>query len=486
MGWLRRIVAMIAANIVVAGGVTAHANPLETRSTSHRAISKVFAHKAIPSGRHGYILMDAETGIVLSARNADDLFIPASLAKIPTTLITLAALGTEKRFETRLVAEGTISNGILRGNLHLIGSGDPSLKTKDLVGLVRQLKQRGIKKVTGHFTYKADALPQTSAIDPYHSQGHLYNPAVSGLNIDFNIHHAAGKKLLLREPGRQAARLVRHIAKDYGIAMPEPKRIAANAFGIAVATHKSDSVSRIAKRMMEKSTNLSAEALGALAVRSMNGKPGSLRHAAQVTSNWLKSESGSIGGAGWTGLNLVNHSGLSTDSRATPRQIASILRLGYQRFGSTFTDMHKLSLPAGYRAFSMRGKFGTMRFVRGYAGFLTIGGRQMVFAIMTNDGHRRALADAGRTGLPSHVWMNRARRLEQSILSEWISDHWQPAPSGTVQVAAATPVTPSISTAHYVPTSAQPLVRESALTTLAMSTTTIPAARFVRATSPVD
>jgi hypothetical protein len=80
-----------------------------------------------------------------------------------------------------------------------------------------------------------------------------------------------------------------------------------------------------------------------------------------------------------------------------------------------------------------------MRFVRGYGGFLTVGGRDMVFAIMTNDTRRRKLADAGTTGLRSTAWMNKARRLEQSILTDWVADHWS---GDAPQYAEAAIITP--------------------------------------------
>ena len=220
---------------------------------------------------------------------------------------------------------------------------------------------------------------------------------------------------------------------------------------------------------MDRSTNLTAEALGALSARSMGKSPKSLAQAANITTAWLKSQAGSIGGAEWAGFRLMNHSGLSTRSRATPRQIAAILRLGYRKFGKAFTDLHKQTAPAGYQAYTLRGKFGTMRFVRGYGGFLTVGGRDMVFAIMANDNDRRKRADAGASGLHSRAWMKKARRLEQAILSEWITEHWSRTP---LQYAAAEKTAQMpVSATPTTPTPSQISAKRATLTTDSTSIT---------------
>jgi len=75
------------------------AGTVETRSTSLR--TQFHAESKGLSGRYGYILMDAKTGKILDQRNADQSFIPASLSKIPTTLVALHALGKNHRFEFR-------------------------------------------------------------------------------------------------------------------------------------------------------------------------------------------------------------------------------------------------------------------------------------------------------------------------------------------------------------------------------------------------
>ncbi len=74
------------------------------------------------------------TGRVLYTRNAGKLVVPASNLKLVTIAAAAERLGWDYRFETRLDATGTVSGGVLHGDLVVTGSGDPSIAAKDLRG----------------------------------------------------------------------------------------------------------------------------------------------------------------------------------------------------------------------------------------------------------------------------------------------------------------------------------------------------------------
>lgn len=406
---------------VAANDLTLHRSILASASASPGPGE---GSESVPDGRSGYLVMDALTGEVLAARNQDDLFIPASLSKIPTTVVALAAYGAERRFETRLLADGAVVNGVLEGDLHLVGGGDPSLQTQDLWKLANRLAGSGIRRVDGRFTYYSATVPETTRIDRAQPAGLHYNPGVGGLNIDYNMRRIHGRRMPISRPGRLAARMLGKMASMRGVSLPDPVRSDAEPFGMEIATHRSAPVSMLLKRMLDKSTNLTAEVLGAVSANTFGLRPQTLGAAAKMTTQWIKAQAGPIDGRGWNGFRLVNHSGLSTRSRATPRQMAEILRLGYQRFGEAFVNLHRDDSPNGGNTFSIHAKIGSMRFVRGYGGFLQVGGRTLIFTIMSNDDHRRAAADAGQTHLGGRHWMHEARKLERDLLSSWIEAVW--------------------------------------------------------------
>ncbi len=79
----------------------------------------------------GLQVCDAEGGEVLAEINAEKLFVPASNTKLFTTALALVRLGPDYRFQTRVIAERPPdASGILRGDLRLVGGGDPTLSNR--------------------------------------------------------------------------------------------------------------------------------------------------------------------------------------------------------------------------------------------------------------------------------------------------------------------------------------------------------------------
>src|ERR1700722_19664153 len=117
-------------------------------------------------GAWGVLVTDAATGEVLYARNADAYFMPASNAKLFTTAFALAALGPDYRVRTTVASPGAIdTNGVLSGDLVLMGRGDANLSNrkfpfnkkeeregppeKVMAELADGVAARGVKEVAG-------------------------------------------------------------------------------------------------------------------------------------------------------------------------------------------------------------------------------------------------------------------------------------------------------------------------------------------------
>jgi D-alanyl-D-alanine carboxypeptidase/D-alanyl-D-alanine-endopeptidase (penicillin-binding protein 4) len=117
-------------------------------------------------GVWGVLVRDADSGEVLYARNPDAYFMPASDAKLFTTALALATLGPDYRERTTVASNGTLdANGVLNGDLILVGRGDPGLSNrkfpygkkeeregpadKALAELADAVATRGVKEITG-------------------------------------------------------------------------------------------------------------------------------------------------------------------------------------------------------------------------------------------------------------------------------------------------------------------------------------------------
>jgi len=368
-----------------------------------------------PDGSYGYILIDAQTGQTLSGNNADTLLAPASIAKLLAAVAIMDTKGLHSTFRTSLLADGPVSGGVLKGDLHLVGSGDPSLNRADLAGLGRRLAASGIRRVNGKFFYHGDALPEVSVIDRGQPSGALYNPGISGLNLDRNEHRGTSP---VKNPAKYTADAMRRAAQAAGVTLPAPTKGQGGGTGNEVAAHDSAPVSAILTEMFDISRNMTAEVLGAVAAKEIAGKPSSLREAADINARWAQSTIGSIGGSEWAGFDFPNNSGLTTRARATPRQMAALVRHGYQRHGQDFIRVYEEQSTgsAGGVDYAIRAKIGTISYVRGLGGIITLGGRDMVFAIMA--------MDPARSIRNAKAWMGKARRLEQALMSDWLQNFW--------------------------------------------------------------
>ena len=96
----------------------------------------------------------ARSGVVYE-RNSAALVMPASNLKLFTLAASAERLGWDFRFETRLEAVGTVADGVLDGDLVVVGGGDPTIRSEDFgpspvfAEWADALKQAGIREVKG-------------------------------------------------------------------------------------------------------------------------------------------------------------------------------------------------------------------------------------------------------------------------------------------------------------------------------------------------
>ena len=178
---------LVGRRAVLAGAAALLASPALRRAEAAEAdaLEAIFAGSGL-GGRTGFALVDLASGKVVEARAPAEGRPPASVAKIITTLYALDALGPDYRFRTRILGAGPIEDGVLKGDLILAGGGDPVLDTDTLEDLVAALRIQGLKGVTGRFLVADGALPGIVEIDPGQPVEAAYNPAIGGMNLNFN------------------------------------------------------------------------------------------------------------------------------------------------------------------------------------------------------------------------------------------------------------------------------------------------------------
>jgi D-alanyl-D-alanine carboxypeptidase/D-alanyl-D-alanine-endopeptidase (penicillin-binding protein 4) len=142
---------------------TAIAPPPQTLTTD---LDRIFDRPAFSAGFCAVVVQAADTGELLYTRNPDKLLLPASNMKILTLAAAVDRLTWRFQYETKLVATGPIEDGTLRGDLVIVGSGDPTIGEMRIAAAPKgtldtwadELWSRGLRQIDGRIIGDGRAL----------------------------------------------------------------------------------------------------------------------------------------------------------------------------------------------------------------------------------------------------------------------------------------------------------------------------------------
>lgn len=175
-----------------------------------KTVCQISREEGMDHGTLAVCVYNVTTGKEIYAHNANLSMTPASVQKLLTTGVGFARLGSNFRFTTKLAIRGNIDrDGVLHGNIYLIGGGDPLLgsyryrqTTTDSVfeSWTQALKKKGIRRVDGRVCYNVSIFDEQPLHDSWQwgDIGNYYAAGVSGLNFHENMYFVyfnAGKKL---------------------------------------------------------------------------------------------------------------------------------------------------------------------------------------------------------------------------------------------------------------------------------------------------
>ncbi len=370
------------------------------------------------AGLHVAALVARSDGVVVAARNGDVPVLPASTQKVVTAAAALDVLGGGFRYVTRaattVAADG---NGVVGGDLVLVGSGDPALAGPDF-GAIRTDRPRtpleavadavvasGVRRVSGRVVGDASVFPHQPAapgwLDAYLADGDAV-PS-SGLTADAGrrIWHGQGgyESEPISDPAGQAAVVLTALLRERGVKVAgEP---VASLGGVSaphtVAEVASPPMSDLLRHMMQSSDNHFADAI----FRTIGLNAGDATwegSAAAVRAALTRLQIDA------SRLVIADGSGLSRNNRVTAGVLLAVdqalLRTGHAPLwrelpavaaASGTLKRRLVGTPADHR---MRGKTGSLRDVNALAGSVfASGGPRWRFAVIGNglDRHGKRL-----------------------------------------------------------------------------------------------
>lgn len=404
------------------------------------SVNTMMTDPVLKNANWGFVVYDPKTKKVISSYNENTPLVPASTTKLLTTETALNLLGENYRWVTQLEYSGNIDeNGVLNGNLYVVGSGDPSLGTnkagawsyRDIISdFTSGLSREGIKKVNGDiiiqtalFKGNISRLPENVV---WLENNNYYLPA--GTTREIN---PANEKLIVKKGNSFSSEKKYFYVSPYmnqmvyadkyegdGILttkLPDAPAYLANTFratlvknGIPVtgkvtpkmtdanpenrklvSAYKSPTLGDIVYYTNQHSDNSLAEALLKTVGFQKLGDQTSESGRSVVTTH-LKEISFDL-----NGLSYIDGSGLSRSNLVTPiSQVKYLTSLMNEKYYKTYLT----SLPVGGQSGTLKRMFlgtgngqvfaktGTLNKVKALAGYIkTNSGKTLVFSLLVNN-----------------------------------------------------------------------------------------------------
>jgi D-alanyl-D-alanine carboxypeptidase/D-alanyl-D-alanine-endopeptidase (penicillin-binding protein 4) len=304
-------------------------------------------------------------GRVVYERRSSQTFVPASAMKLATALAALDILGADAKFTTRFVTNKQPKNGVIEGDLYVVGGGDPLLATsgyktvfddpdqlyEDFNTVADSLSEAGIRSITGDLVgddSRYDAVRWVPTWPDRYQVGGTVAPLSALVVNDGNTGYTdtPNEPTTDRKVGNSPllfAQTLRTVLNSRGITVDGvAKTGTAPVNGEEVASFDSVPMSQVLTEMLKNSDNTTAElVLKEIGLQSKG--QGTTAAGIEATRESLEDQAFDI-----TGLVMMDGSGLDTGNRMSCDLSLALVAAVSQK--SEFSD----ALPLG-------GKSGTLR-----------------------------------------------------------------------------------------------------------------------------
>lgn len=380
--------------------------PLETL---RRSIDSLVNQPRFARSNLGVLVIDPKAGDTLYSHNAGKLFVPASNQKLLTGSVALAQLGADYRFRTTFVTHGKLRDGVLDGDLIVIGRGDPTVSDRVkgnammfLQSVADSVGARGVHRITGSLRAGGNAFPDSvygygwewddlrgesaAPVDELEFNEGMIQQSVRANGRDTLVSIATTSPDDAYLAALYLAMAQRGITVD-GKTSPTPDNLASPAD--TIYTFWSPPLREILKSFLKPSQNQTGEALIKTLGLEKTGV-GTADSGAVVIKRQL-----AAWGIDSTSTVIYDGSGMSRHNLVTPEAIVKIL-VGIQRdtaFSAFYDALPIASVDGTIRtrmagtaaSNNMHAKTGTLEFVRSLSGYITTAaGEKLVFSMLAN------------------------------------------------------------------------------------------------------
>ena len=335
---------------------------------------------------------------------------PASNQKLLLSMALLHRTSLTARLRTDVFAKGATAAGVLRGNLWIVGRGDPAVGKPTMGALARAVVAAGIRRIRGRVMGATSGFFRRDWWAPgwqdYFPRDYIALP--TALTFEGN---RDARGVHIRDPERRAAGSLTRRLRALGVVVTMKAGAGAPPTGLRhVATVRSPDFASLLRTMNRRSRNFYAEVLGKWLGRSVVGGPGSIAKAALAIERFAHAR----------GVNNTAYdaSGLSYGNRISPQDLVSLLWFADSR---PWGNELRLGLPTGGQGtlggrlvgVKVRAKTGTLIDISALSGWVWMTresawgefsimsrGMSKADAVVIEDRIVRILANRASTGTP--------------------------------------------------------------------------------------
>ena len=304
----------------------------------------------------------------------------ASNTKLFTTATALARLGGTSRIDTVVRRRGNVSKGVLRGNLYLVGGGDPSFGKSGVRLLARQVAHKGIRMVRGDLVADDTVFDRLRGVPDSNYGPSEYLAPLSGL--------VYGGSTYDEDPAKEAAEAFEKTLRKRGVRIKGKIRVDATPKSVAgdkpIASFGSPSIASLIEETNHNSNNFYAEML-LKRVAATPQRQGTTKRGTHVVETFSRQHDSAI--------DQKDGSGLTANNRSSPRDVVNLLAaMRREKDAEAFYD----SLPqpgegtledrmnGTSAAKRCRAKTGTITGVSALSGYCDVGKRLLAFSLLMN------------------------------------------------------------------------------------------------------
>lgn len=305
-----------------------------------------------------------EEGSFLYQRSGSVSRIPASNQKLLLSMALLDRFGPDFRLPT-VAAASLVEGGVVRGDLWLLGSGDPTINRRALSVLAKRVASAGIVRIEGRVLGSTSYFSRDWFAPGWKTDFPEEEVALPSA-LTFRGNELAGRHVA--DPERRAAAWITRRLRALGVSVARSPGARTAPEGLAqVAAIESKPLGVLLRTVNRFSWNFAAEVLGKRLGLESGGPPGTIAKGAEAIRAWA-----AVSGAR---VSAFDSSGLSYRNRASPTGIVQLLGLAEdQPWGaalhSSLPGPGQGTMKGRLRGVMVRAKTGTLTRVSSLSGWV--------------------------------------------------------------------------------------------------------------------